>query len=318
MKHLHAAIQANLRLMSLKDAAARRKSNDFSLCLDMFNYASSKISDPETFQAVMNTEWSITENVSKMLNGEQKLRSNDIVLEGPYLPQKSSSCLHNQCSSQMDVCPSSLETSELMKKSIASAQVKEHSSAETLLKNEWVKQEISKYLHCPMFCITAAYKANFYFTALQCYDLVLAVCEQSFEEMNKLKNLFDDPKLIVKQIPFLVSTSLSPIYDEHVQVILGFSTLHKFLSSTQSNSRSCHRVCLNMFAVEFLKYLHIQCERKLFGNFSPIEYKFPKSFDYSSPAMSQLTEVGLFSKIVLYAALRQSGANVQLRSRSFR
>lgn len=125
--------------------------------------------------------------------------------------------------------------------------------------------------------LTSAYRANFYFSVMQSYSESLAECDKCFEVLKRGKAGFVHrrPWKLSSHMPLLICNKLSKIFDEDLQVILGFATLHKNISSSSSTNISTpHEVCLKLNAWEFLKYICIQCEQRL----SPTSEVTVKSF----------------------------------------
>lgn len=161
----------------------------------------------------------------------------------------------------------------------------------------------------PLHCAVSAYRANVFFTAMKSYKKSFNECNKCFDVLSDMEvgSINKDPVRLHSRIPILICNSFSQIYDEHLQVILGFATLHRNISSSESpNSSTVHEVCLKLDAWEFLKYINIQSEHKL--SIKPMKschFSYSDS-DRIQPCMSQLVENAPFSAAILFAALRHS------------
>lgn len=163
----------------------------------------------------------------------------------------------------------------------------------------------------PLHCIASAYRANVFFTAMESYSDSLNECNTCFDVVRKMETVFinDNSMMLCSLVPILICNSLSQMYDEHLQVILGFATLHRNISFSESpTSSTAHEVCLKLDSWEFLKYLYIQCEHKLCIKPTKITHLFFSNPGRLQPCMSQLVENAPFSAAILFAALRQSKA----------
>src|SRR6218665_3087341 len=104
------------------------------------------------------------------------------------------------------------------------------------------------YITSATHIISSAYLANFYYTALQDYKKAYAVCDT-------VGLMMTGPWNLEEELPLLITNELSLIFDENVQTVLGFMTLHQFIIFSLPVS-----VLVRVRPSNFLNYLKIQCK----------------------------------------------------------
>lgn len=170
-----------------------------------------------------------------------------------------------------------------------------------------------KMLHAqpsPLYILTTVYKINFYFTALQAFDLVSEQCKQTLQSLMLDCSRYEISRWSPLYVPVLISTSLSKIFDPPMQTILGLLTLCKYSVSMSSNSNFSPETSLTICPFVYLQYVRCQCLRKLRINTSAdIFIRFVQVFCRDIPWFSTLPDIEEFSLSVAYAALRMDAVS---------
>lgn len=130
-------------------------------------------------------------------------------------------------------------------------------------------QSIDSCLPAPVYFVAAAYKANFLYTELRDYAAALKQCAEFEERAKLLEDSMLDDGLIHCSLPLVVTSEWSTIFDEDVQVVVGFVTLCRRifealgLISFDDHDHDRRDFALRLCAVEFVKYIDCQCMRKI-------------------------------------------------------
>jgi len=105
--------------------------------------------------------------------------------------------------------------------------------------------------------ICLAYLTNFYYTALQDYNKVSALCDAVIAfPKDKLRD--GNLSFPERAFPIFITNELSSIFDEHFRTVLGLITLHRSIVDSLSDSST---VLVRIRPVQLIKYLKMQCKR---------------------------------------------------------
>lgn len=339
LRFLHAAIDTNLRLMSLDSVLDRRKCR---CCLSAErNFECALRNTFATISCnIINGDLSLYENVRAILNSKQTniienySRKCDLIYSrnsvtgskcigkselNRMLSDDRSAYTGNFCDVEMksNSDPCSTNSSHLADHEMSRARMPSAVTFQLDLQNECRNGTLIECAFSPTYILASSLKANFYYNALQDYHSARIECCRALNAIARLKSEIPEAIVIAKCIPVLVSENLSRIYDEHLQVIIGFISLRAFHSCTlqESTDKKLSRtmMLLKLCPLQFLKYIYFQSMRKLYRDtLYYTEYKL-RYASFSSQYSSNVVEMSEYSIVVFYASLRQSGAKVRLR-----
>lgn len=321
MSFLHRAVEANRRLMSIDGVSSRRESEYYSQCLENFSCAMTKYKWVEPLEQ-LDSNLSIFENTIELLRRmPARFARNESRLHKK--PEVKAKCATHPTDSAdenrgpLDFFSNAQRFKDAITKMLSLRSPYNSPESMELLSDAASQYIVEEYdaisLPVPLFGVVTAYEANFLYTCMQSYQLAHAKCEKYLKVYEDLKPGADD-QMFAEVTPMLISTSLSPIYDEHVQTIFGFATLYKFCTTKDSDSVPIHEVVLPVTHREFVRYMDFQCTRKFLDSsiYFLSNITLPKSCDCLRHNLSQFPQRFFYSVIFFFAALRQSRANVRL------
>lgn len=172
--------------------------------------------------------------------------------------------------------------------------------------------EIGRALPSPLYLMSASYLANFYCVVMKNYDAAIRVCEEVYKMCPKIEQLFGFYIYFKSNLPMIISTDFSNLFDKRIRTVLGFVMLYKSLSPS-SSSMTEGKVVFPLSSIRFLRYIEYKCKLKAVKD-------TPKVFAYTPDDHENINNSDrmtvCFSEVFLSAALRCSGVKIlQLHSR---
>lgn len=137
--------------------------------------------------------------------------------------------------------------------------------------------------------VSAAYRANFFYSYCHDYQLALQVCEESLRHFRAIK-MSSAGTYIHDVCSVALTPKWMPIFDKHIQAVYGFVALSNSLNRIGRKRSPTERVteCRSSAAsdfrkdapthylspLEFLDYIKMQCETKLLPSFGSSQRLF--------------------------------------------
>lgn len=175
-------------------------------------------------------------------------------------------------------------------------------------------QNSASVLFVPSYFISAAYRANFFYTGLLDYRSAVRQCNETCKLFDaQYKDALED---ITKQVFYLMLTNeWYDIFDENIQTVLGFTALYRSISKVcDTRARlvmpfdNGRIIIVHLHAVEFLRHVNVQCLRLLGRPGTPYMKLAANSRPVRSHSMFSEKYTDIFSAIFLNAALHSSYA----------
>ena len=180
----------------------------------------------------------------------------------------------------------------------------------------WFLLGVDRSIPKASYFISAAYRANFYFTHLKHDEVCLRICketEKRFSDLNEKINLGDYCDQLCSVV---LTTKWSAVFDQCIQTVFGFILLHARFVKRQatetetSESQSLYSFVINIYPMAFIRYLANQCLRRLFCTLTALDFRN----QYQACATLLLEAVGNEELVLMttesYKRLRKFGRTI--------
>jgi len=170
---------------------------------------------------------------------------------------------------------------------------------------EAVLNHSSDILVSASYFVSVAYRVNFLYTALHDYSSAIQECENAMTILKNQKTIVSDKNTFRDLFPVVLTDELSPIFDKHIQTVLGFVALCQSVSPNRGSSYVCRNergIAVRLCSLEFIYYIHRQCSRQLAQHVSPLVLDH-----YDCLSGFPKKHFAWFSQCFLHAACRSAG-----------
>src|SRR6218665_539931 len=147
------------------------------------------------------------------------------------------------------------------------------------------------------YIVCTAYRANFLCNARCNYRRALNLCYEALGQLNCLSAL--QYHMFAEFLPFPLKNEWSGLYDENIQILLGFLTLYRSLPTTPTAKR--RMIPVYVCSREYLRYIYTKCCRIHKEPIREFNYGGRLPYRYS---VNILRYRACFSETILRTALR--------------
>jgi len=250
-QHLVTGLIANFQAASDKRIHVHRTdTNGDSVRMARFHLHQSTLTSPQTnSETLFYLDKSILENIPNLI-GRKKPRHRV--------------CIYNR--KEEPVSPTVVEAHKISKVQVPSGFDMTTGSAV-----HWFIQGVEKCSPKASYFISAAYRANFYFTYLKQYGECLRICDEAEKRFNALRNKGGARDLFNTVCSVVLTRTWSVIFDKCIQTVFGFILLHNGclkrknleIGTSVFEFQSLHSFVIYIFPMAFIRYVANQCNQRL-------------------------------------------------------
>lgn len=213
LKDLHNAITANVRLMSINEVSDRRISKDCSVAYHGYTAALNTSTDETQKILKLNIsrtlDCSVSENLIQYASWPlflHKKYTESNIVKGCEIFNLTSEIGFKDC--ELSTSESSDERDTGRFSFLKMVIVKIASNSIGKLFNQFSKQ-----IPSPMYLMSAAHLANFYYTALNDRESALRMCDEIYIKRSKIRNISETYIYFYANLPMPVCTDFSVLFD---------------------------------------------------------------------------------------------------------